>query len=159
MEFTAPGPEMKQIHGLLMPVGAAGEQVPWAAMEYVVGQINYGGHVTDDMDRRCLMSTLRQFVTPHVMDEDFCYTPASGTYHAPPANASLEDCRQASPAAATTLPASAACTASSALGTAQHSSATHQNVIHDVNNTLQAPPNHTCQHSVCTWQLSSQLLH
>lgn len=106
----------------MMPMGTTGEQVPWAAMEYVVGQINYGGHVTDDMDRRCLMSTLRQFVTPHVMDDDFCYTPASGTYHAPPANASLEDCRQAKPAAAadpthvSSRTASAACTASLALG-------------------------------------------
>ena len=73
----------------------SGEHLPWPAMEYVLGQINYGGHVTDDMDRRCLMSTLRQFITAQVIDEDFLYTPVSGIYHAPTANASLEECRQA----------------------------------------------------------------
>ena len=73
----------------------SGEHLPWPAMEYVLGQINYGGHVTDDMDRRCLMSTLRQFITAQVIDEDFLYTPVSGIYHAPAANASLEECRQA----------------------------------------------------------------
>ncbi|EFJ52606.1 dynein heavy chain 7 [Volvox carteri f. nagariensis] len=32
------------------------EQIPWPAIEYVVGQINYGGRVTDDLDRRLYYS-------------------------------------------------------------------------------------------------------
>ncbi|KAL0028415.1 hypothetical protein WJX77_005025 [Trebouxia sp. C0004] len=79
--------------GLASFLNEAEEQVPWPAMEYVLGQINYGGHVTDDMDRRCLMSTLRRFITPRVMDKDYCFTPVSGTYYPPPAG-SLEQCRQ-----------------------------------------------------------------
>jgi len=79
--------------GLASFLNEAEEQVPWPAMEYVLGQINYGGHVTDDMDRRCLMSTLRRFITPRVMDKDYCFTPVSGTYYPPPAG-TLEQCRQ-----------------------------------------------------------------
>jgi hypothetical protein len=47
------------------------EAIPWPALEYVVGQINYGGRVTDDLDRRCLMSILRQYITPDVVG--FCF--------------------------------------------------------------------------------------
>ncbi len=54
------------------------ELIPWPALEYVIGQINYGGRVTDDLDRRCLMSILRQFITKNVLDDAYRLTP-SGT--------------------------------------------------------------------------------
>lgn len=58
-------------------------QIPWAALEYVIGQVNYGGRVTDDLDRRCLMSILRHFVAPAVVDDEkYALTP-SGTYYVP----------------------------------------------------------------------------
>ena len=60
------------------------ENIPWPALEYVIGQINYGGRVTDDLDRRCLMSVLRQFITPRVLDDAYKFTPVSGTYFVPP---------------------------------------------------------------------------
>lgn len=82
--------------GLVTFLHEAEEQPPWPAMEYVLGQINYGGNVTDDMDRRCLMSTLRRFITAKVMDADYRFTPVSGTYYPPPAG-TLEQCRQALP--------------------------------------------------------------
>lgn len=82
--------------GLATFLNEAEEQIPWSAIEYVLGQINYGGHVTDDMDRRCLMSTLRRFITAKVMDNDYRFTPVSGAYFAPNA-ATLEQCRQAAP--------------------------------------------------------------
>ncbi|KAG2448089.1 hypothetical protein HYH02_007114 [Chlamydomonas schloesseri] len=68
------------------------ENIPWPALEYVVGQINYGGRVTDDLDRRCLMSILRQYITPRVLDDAYKFTP-SGLYYSPNAEGSLEDYR------------------------------------------------------------------
>lgn len=53
--------------------------IPWPALEYVVGQINYGGRVTDDQDRRLLMAILRQYITPDVLDESYRCGTTCGT--------------------------------------------------------------------------------
>jgi dynein heavy chain, axonemal len=58
------------------------DQIPWDAMEFVVGQINYGGRVTDDNDRRCLMAILRKYILPDVLKESYKFTP-SGLYYSP----------------------------------------------------------------------------
>lgn len=39
-----------------------GETIPWDAMLFVTGNINYGGRVTDEWDRRCLMTILKKFI-------------------------------------------------------------------------------------------------
>lgn len=46
---------------------------------YTAGHINYGGRVTDDWDRRCLLSVLEDFYSPDVLADDFVYSP-SGVY-------------------------------------------------------------------------------
>jgi len=43
--------------------------IPWDALRYVTGQINYGGRVTDDWDRRCLMAILGKFYTPALLED------------------------------------------------------------------------------------------
>eukprot|EP00899_Mesostigma_viride_P007437 jgi/Mesvir1/16695/Mv15092-RA.1 len=58
-------------------------EVPWPALEYVVGEINYGGRVTDDNDRMCLRAILRKYYVPDVLKDSFKLS-ASGTYYVPP---------------------------------------------------------------------------
>ena len=59
------------------------DQIPWAALVYVTGQINYGGRVTDDLDRRCLMCNLKKYYVSALLEDSYRFTP-SGTYYAPP---------------------------------------------------------------------------
>lgn len=48
-------------------------------LKYTAGEINYGGRVTDDWDRRCIMSILEDFYKPEVLNPDFAYS-ESGIY-------------------------------------------------------------------------------
>lgn len=59
------------------------EEIPWDALLYVTGHINYGGRVTDDNDRRCLMATLGKYYTPEALEDGYMFS-ESGTYYAPP---------------------------------------------------------------------------
>jgi len=64
------------------------EEIPWDALLYVTGQINYGGRVTDDWDRRNLMVALRRFYCPGVLTDSFPFAPegtaAAATYYSVP---------------------------------------------------------------------------
>jgi len=59
-----------------------GDEIPWDALTYVIGQINYGGRVTDDWDKRCLMAILSNYYIPSVLDEDYTFSD-DGVYRAP----------------------------------------------------------------------------
>jgi dynein heavy chain len=43
------------------------EITPFEALQFVTGEINYGGRVTDDWDRRCLLTILRKFYAPAIL--------------------------------------------------------------------------------------------
>ena len=49
-------------------------------LKYTAGHINYGGRVTDDWDRRCIMNILNDFYRPTVLSEDHVFS-ESGIYH------------------------------------------------------------------------------
>ncbi|KAJ3111652.1 Dynein heavy chain 6, axonemal [Phlyctochytrium bullatum] len=57
--------------------------VPWDALIYLTGDIVFGGRVTDDWDRRTLLSVLSRFYTPDILDDNYRFSP-SGIYFAPP---------------------------------------------------------------------------
>jgi dynein heavy chain len=59
------------------------DRLPWDALNYVTGHINYGGRVTDDWDRRCLMSILSIYMVPEILTEKYKFS-KSGKYFAPP---------------------------------------------------------------------------
>lgn len=61
------------------------DAVPYDAISYLTGECNYGGRVTDDWDRRLLLSMLKGFYNSDVVDEHTKYKfSESGNYLAPP---------------------------------------------------------------------------
>lgn len=59
------------------------EEIPWEALTYVTGHINYGGWVTDDWDWVCILAILKQFYCEEILGEGYKFS-QSGTYFAPP---------------------------------------------------------------------------
>ncbi|EDL24804.1 mCG3819, partial [Mus musculus] len=56
------------------------EDIPYKVLKYTAGEINYGGRVTDDWDRRCVMNILEDFYNPAVLSSEHSYS-NSGIYH------------------------------------------------------------------------------
>jgi dynein heavy chain len=58
--------------------------IPYKVLKYTAGQINYGGRVTDDWDRRCIMNILEDFYNPDVITENHCYDASKVYRQLPP---------------------------------------------------------------------------
>eukprot|EP01064_Diplonema_japonicum_P034413 TRINITY_DN7114_c0_g1_i1.p1 TRINITY_DN7114_c0_g1~~TRINITY_DN7114_c0_g1_i1.p1 ORF type:complete len:4107 (+),score=1152.60 TRINITY_DN7114_c0_g1_i1:350-12322(+) len=58
------------------------KEIPWDSMLYIIGEINYGGRVTDPIDRRILHSALRRFFIGDILDDSYVFS-ESGIYKAP----------------------------------------------------------------------------
>lgn len=56
------------------------EDIPFKVLTYTAGHINYGGRVTDDWDRRCLMNILADYYKIEVVDPNYVYD-TDGYYH------------------------------------------------------------------------------
>ncbi|TPX58491.1 hypothetical protein PhCBS80983_g03079 [Powellomyces hirtus] len=59
--------------------------VPFKVLKYTVGEINYGGRVTDDWDRRLIMNILEDYCNPRVLDDGYKFS-SSETYVSIPAD-------------------------------------------------------------------------
>ena len=59
------------------------KETPYKVLTYTAGHINYGGRVTDDWDRRCMMSILSDYYKPEVLVDNWNFD-ASGIYHTLP---------------------------------------------------------------------------
>ena len=58
------------------------DEIPWDALLFLTGEINYGGRVTDDNDRRCLLSCFKKHCQVDCLKAAYRFTP-SGIYYAP----------------------------------------------------------------------------
>ncbi|KAG5888365.1 hypothetical protein JTB14_033502 [Gonioctena quinquepunctata] len=56
--------------------------IPWDALEYLTGEITYGGRVTDYWDLRCLKTILKIFFSPETLESGYVYS-VSGGYYCP----------------------------------------------------------------------------
>lgn len=65
--------------------------VPYDVLRYTAGQINYGGRVTDDWDRRCLMNVLDDFYQPKVVQAGYVFDVGRGRYRQQPPQAEHAD--------------------------------------------------------------------
>ncbi|XP_035728185.1 dynein beta chain, ciliary-like [Vespa mandarinia] len=59
----------------------ASPKVPWEDLRYLFGEIMYGGHITDDWDRRLCVSYLEEFLQPDLVDGELHLAPG---FPAPP---------------------------------------------------------------------------
>ncbi|CAF1186132.1 unnamed protein product [Adineta steineri] len=54
----------------------ANSKVPWEDLRYLFGEIMYGGHITDDWDRRLCRSYLETYINPDMFDGDLNLAPS-----------------------------------------------------------------------------------
>ncbi|XP_054276549.1 dynein beta chain, ciliary [Macrosteles quadrilineatus] len=59
----------------------ANSKVPWEDLRYLFGEIMYGGHITDDWDRRLCNSYLEELMQPDLVDGELFLAPG---FSAPP---------------------------------------------------------------------------
>ncbi|CAF0886754.1 unnamed protein product, partial [Adineta ricciae] len=54
----------------------ANSKVPWEDLRYLFGEIMYGGHITDDWDRRLCRNYLETYINPDMFDGDLYLAPS-----------------------------------------------------------------------------------
>ena len=58
------------------------DKTPFDALRYLTGECNYGGRVTEALDRRTLMVFIEDYYQEAILDDEFKFSP-SGIYFAP----------------------------------------------------------------------------
>uniref|UniRef100_A0A2K6FUH7 Dynein axonemal heavy chain 2 n=1 Tax=Propithecus coquereli TaxID=379532 RepID=A0A2K6FUH7_PROCO len=59
------------------------EETPWDALKYLIAGINYGGHVTDDWDRRLLITYINDYFCDQALSTPFYRLSVLETYFIP----------------------------------------------------------------------------
>ena len=57
----------------------ANNKVPWEDLRYLFGEIMYGGHITDDWDRRLCKTYLEEYMHPNQLDGELLLAPGFNT--------------------------------------------------------------------------------
>jgi len=76
---------------------SSAQVVPWKQLKYMTGQLNYGGRVTDDKDRRCLLTILDEYFTPKLLSESNYRFSPSPLYFVPEFNGAAKAPNNAAP--------------------------------------------------------------
>ncbi|XP_046389338.1 dynein axonemal heavy chain 2 [Ischnura elegans] len=58
-------------------------ETPWEALKYLIAGVNYGGHVTDDWDRRLLFTYINQYFNDEVLNSQYYRLSSLPTYYIP----------------------------------------------------------------------------
>ncbi|XP_060896803.1 dynein axonemal heavy chain 2-like [Labrus mixtus] len=59
------------------------EEIPWDALKYLIAGVNYGGHVTDDWDRRLLTTYIKGYFCDSAVDQPFFKLSSLTSYYIP----------------------------------------------------------------------------
>ncbi|XP_032694671.1 dynein heavy chain 14, axonemal [Lontra canadensis] len=65
--------------------------ISWPTLRYLIGEVVYGGQVTDTWDRRCLNTLLYRFCNPNVLRADFSFS-SDEVHQSMPGSAGIGDC-------------------------------------------------------------------
>ncbi|CCW70167.1 unnamed protein product [Phytomonas sp. Hart1] len=77
------------LHTLSVYIPHEGPPLPWEALYFMIGVINYGGRVTDFLDTRCLGTMITSFMNPDAVRPARYDLTQDGIYHIPAETASF----------------------------------------------------------------------
>ncbi|CAB0035010.1 unnamed protein product, partial [Trichogramma brassicae] len=78
---------LSQLHMFLLEYA----RTPYEVLIYTAGHINYGGRITDDWDRRCVLTLLHNFYNESVLETGHCFDPNELYVQPPPGNTTFLD--------------------------------------------------------------------
>ena len=67
-----------EISSSMIYILADEDNIPWDALKFIIGEVNYGGRVTDELDRRLLMNILSIYSNRKIIDKEYIY---EGTFN------------------------------------------------------------------------------
>ncbi|XP_068166166.1 dynein axonemal heavy chain 2 [Antennarius striatus] len=59
------------------------EEIPWDALKYLIAGVNYGGHVTDEWDRRLLTTYINEYFCDAAINQPFFKLSSLTSYYIP----------------------------------------------------------------------------